>query len=35
MVLWGGSFIFPVVQFVYMDKFEGFALLSRLQRTFL
>ena len=34
MVLLGGPFIFPDVQFVYIDKFEGFALISRLQRKF-
>ena len=34
MVLWGGPFIFPDVQLVYMDMFEEFALLSRLQRKF-
>ena len=35
MVLWGGPFIFPDVQFFFcMDKFEEFALLPKLQRTF-
>ena len=34
MVLWGGPFVFPDVQFFCMDKFEEFALLPKLQRTF-